>query len=439
MLLSAWLVALLVALSEAPVWGWGSRKVIGLLVAAVVLRVAWSYSEQRAATPLIDMKMMRLPAVWTNNLVALLVGVGMYGVFAFLPEFVQTPTSAGYGFGASITESGLILLPSAVTMFFVGLYAGRLALAVRRQERRDHRLPGRRRVDGAARLRPRRQVGALPRHAIMGVGFGLAFAAMSSLIVAAVPPEQTGVASGMNANIRTIGGSIGAALMASIVTSQLEPGGLPKEIGYTIGFAVLAAALLVGRDRGHRRSRPGGRSAPIPTTSPSTPNWRSWPPAPSSATSPNDRRCDRRGRPSIAARRGAQPAARPRRRPRGIGRARHRRDDGTHRARAPASGSAPSTGTSPTKDALIDELVRLILDELIGAARTALDRADGAGLEEFLRDLGGLFVEHRGYAHLLVGRRRPHAAPKCCASTSASCSSRPAAGRIGAEIASATS
>ena len=57
--------------------------------------------------------------------------------------------------------------------------------------------------------------------AIMGVGFGLAYAAMSSLIVAAVPPEQTGVASGMNANIRTIGGSIGAALMASMVTSEI--------------------------------------------------------------------------------------------------------------------------------------------------------------------------------------------------------------------------
>jgi MFS family permease len=81
--------------------------------------------------------------------------------------------------------------------------------------------------------------------AIMGMGFGLAFSAMSALVVAAVPASQTGVASGMNANIRTIGGSIGAAVMASIVTSRLEPSGLPKESGYTIGFAVMAAALVV--------------------------------------------------------------------------------------------------------------------------------------------------------------------------------------------------
>lgn len=79
--------------------------------------------------------------------------------------------------------------------------------------------------------------------AIMGIGFGLAFSAMSALVVAAVPSSQTGVASGMNANIRTIGGSIGAAVIASIVTSSLEPSGLPKESGYTTGFAVMAAAL----------------------------------------------------------------------------------------------------------------------------------------------------------------------------------------------------
>ena len=40
-LLSGWLVALLVALSEAPDWGWGSGRVIGLLAAAVVLAAAW--------------------------------------------------------------------------------------------------------------------------------------------------------------------------------------------------------------------------------------------------------------------------------------------------------------------------------------------------------------------------------------------------------------
>ncbi|MET9222655.1 MFS transporter [Streptomyces sp. NPDC003300] len=244
-LLSGWLVALLVALSQASVWGWASGKVIGLLIAAVVLAVAWVQVELRSAVPLIDMKMMRLPAVWTNNLVALLFGVGMYATFAFLTEFVQTPKSTGYGFGSSITESGLILLPMSVTMFAVGLGASRLA----------------QRIGGKIVVLLGSLIGTVSlamiafahgatwelyiATGVMGVGFGLAFSAMSSLIVAAVPPEQTGVASGMNANIRTIGGSIGAALMASVVTSNPAADGLPRESGYTNGFAMLGVALLI--------------------------------------------------------------------------------------------------------------------------------------------------------------------------------------------------
>jgi MFS family permease len=79
---------------------------------------------------------------------------------------------------------------------------------------------------------------------VEGVGFGLAFASMSALVVVAVPPEQTGVASGMNANVRTIGGSIGAAVMSSIVTSGTHAGSLPKESGYTHGFALLTVAAV---------------------------------------------------------------------------------------------------------------------------------------------------------------------------------------------------
>jgi MFS family permease len=244
-LLSAWLVALLVAMSEAPSWGWASGRVIGLLAAAVTLGGCWVFAELRAATPLIDMAMMRRKAVWTNNLVALLIGVGMYATFAFLPEFVQTPTAAGYGFGASITRSGLMLLPSSVTMFVAGLFVGRLAA----------RLGGKAVVAAgcligcAAMLilafAHRQEWEIYLSTALMGVGFALAFSAMSALVVAAVPPSQTGAASGMNANIRTIGGSIGSAAMASIVASQLAPSGLPREGGYVAGFTVMACGLAL--------------------------------------------------------------------------------------------------------------------------------------------------------------------------------------------------
>jgi predicted MFS family arabinose efflux permease len=218
--------------------------VLGLLAAAVVLAVGWVVVESRSAQPLVDMRMMRIPVVWTTNLVALLFGVGMYATFAFLPEFLQTPASAGYGFGLSITFSGLILLPSSIAMFAVGIASGRLTSRFGAKTVL---------VTGALisivtfvllTFAHGKEWEILLAMVLQGVGFGMAFAAMSNLVVQGVPPEQTGVASGMNANIRTIGGSIGAAVMSSIVTSTTGIGGLPRESGYTHGFGLLTVATL---------------------------------------------------------------------------------------------------------------------------------------------------------------------------------------------------
>ncbi len=244
-LLSAWLVALLLAVSEAPTWGWGSPKVIGLILAAIVLAAGWIAVELRSDSPLIDMRMMRIPAVWTTNLAALLFGAAMYTIFAFLPEFLQTPKIAGYGFGASITESGLIVLPMSAAMFVCGTASGSLS---KRYGAKSVLVAG-----TAVSVVPYFMMAFahsaiwefLVAMVLLGSGFGLAYSAMSAIIVSAVPSHQTGVASGMNANIRTIGGAIGAAIMASIVTSTLQANGLPAQSGYTIGFAMLAGALIL--------------------------------------------------------------------------------------------------------------------------------------------------------------------------------------------------
>ena len=79
--------------------------------------------------------------------------------------------------------------------------------------------------------------------ALVGFGVGLVFACLAMLIVAAVPPQSTGVASGMNANLRTLGGAIGTAVMTSIVAAHTTAG-LAQEIGYSRGFAVLGVLFV---------------------------------------------------------------------------------------------------------------------------------------------------------------------------------------------------
>ena len=244
-LLSSWLVCLLLPVSQGRDWGWTSPLTVGLLVASALLCALWVRTEVRSDAPLIDMRMMRLPAVWTTNLVSLLFGVGMYAGYAFLPQFLQTPERAGYGFGASVTMSGLLLLPQSLATFVVGLLSGRLAA----------RYGSKRLLVIGAALSAVSQVGlafvhdstwqVLAATVLGGSAFGLAFAAMSNLVVEAVPRSQTGVASGMNANIRTVGGAIGGAVLGSVVTAGARADGLPVEAGYTAGFAVLAGCSAV--------------------------------------------------------------------------------------------------------------------------------------------------------------------------------------------------
>lgn len=259
-LLTTWLVALLVGVSKAPSWGWGAPQVLVLVIAALVIIPAWVAVEARASTPLIDMRMMRIPAVWTVNLVGFLSGVTLFVTGAFVPVFVETPASAGYGFGASVTGAGLISLPSAVGMFVFGTASGRLSA---RFGARTVLLAGAAiSVPGFALLAfaHARVWEILLSMTLQGIGFGLTFSAMAHIIVDAVRPEQTGVASGMNSNIRTLGGSIGTAVVASIVASSIHDGGRPSDAGFTAAFAVLAgvalccalAGLLVPRMR-HRR------------------------------------------------------------------------------------------------------------------------------------------------------------------------------------------
>src|SRR5205085_2697554 len=118
---------LLVAISEGPAWGWGSVRTVGLLVGAAVLLAAWISNERRAAEPLVDMDMMRIRGVWTVNAAAFLVGAGMYSSFILIPAFTETSPSAGYGFGASVTQAGLFLAPATLMMLLVSPLAGKLA------------------------------------------------------------------------------------------------------------------------------------------------------------------------------------------------------------------------------------------------------------------------------------------------------------------------
>jgi EmrB/QacA subfamily drug resistance transporter len=241
-LLAGWLVAF----SQGPTWGWLSTRTLGLFAVAAVLFPVWIWAESRSDAPLVDMRMMRLRPVWTTNLAALVIGFGMFASFVLVPQFVELPRSTGFGFGASVTEAGLFMVPATVGMLLVGPASGRLSATV------GSKVPL---VLGAA-VSCVAFVMLAAAHGssweiyvamlVMGIGIGFAFGSMANLIIESVPAHQTGVATGMNTIVRSIGGAIGSQVSAGIVTATLASSGVPTERGFTIAFVVAAAALAIG-------------------------------------------------------------------------------------------------------------------------------------------------------------------------------------------------
>ena len=245
-LMTIGLSAVLIAISEATTWGWGSARTIGVMAGGIAGCAAWVSWEIRSRTPLVDMRLMGIRPVWTTNLAAALLGGGMYAAFIMVPEFVTEPRSSGFGFGASIVGSGLFLLPTTLMMLAMSIQAGRLA---HRFGSKPSLVAGT--LAGALAFLLLTFAHGQPVYfyvsmGILGFGIGLAFAALGNLIVEAVPVTQTGVASGMNTVMRTLGGALGAQIAATLVADHLTRTGAPAVGGFTLAFAFCAGSLVVG-------------------------------------------------------------------------------------------------------------------------------------------------------------------------------------------------
>ena len=244
--LSTALALILLAISNANAWGWGSATVLGMLIGGIALLAAFVRLELRTAEPLVDMRVLRDRPVLATNITAFLTGLAMFGSFLLIPQFAQTPEASGYGFGMTVTQAGLVMLPSAAMMLIAGPLGGVLGARI-----------GFRRVlmlgtvlAGASFVVLAFAHSAVWEFLVAGVllGFGIsfAFASMANLIVASVPARDVGIATGINTIMRTMGGAFGAALVTALLTAETMPGtGIPTEGAYTEAFAISAVGALL--------------------------------------------------------------------------------------------------------------------------------------------------------------------------------------------------
>ncbi len=246
------LVALVYAISRAPENGWASVRTIGLLVLSVLLLALFVVIESRVQQPLMRLGIFRLRTLTGANVVGLLLGGTLFGMFFVLTFYMQQVLHY------SALQTGIAFLATAGTTVFVAglaqavvtrigpkrVMAFGLSLLVLGQLWYT-RLP----VDGHY------LVDLMPAFFLVGVGLACAFVPVSIAALAGVEGREAGLASGLINTSQQIGGAIGVAVLATVSTSHINTllaSGDQPAVALTGGFrwafsvsAGIAAAAVV--------------------------------------------------------------------------------------------------------------------------------------------------------------------------------------------------
>lgn len=249
-LLTVALTLLLLAILEGGVaWEWSSPISLGLFGAAALVTVAFVFVERRAAEPVLPVRVITRRIVLTTSLNAAVVGIVLIGITSFAPTYLQTaagadPLMAGLavaamtlGWPVASTFSGWVYLRIGFkATIFVGaivviLSCGFLVL-----------------------IAPHPSLIAMAVGSLC-VGLGLGFVASPSLIVAqaSVPWHERGVVTGLNAFMRTLGSTVGVAVLGSIANTAIaarggdetDPATMISATTLVFGAVAVGAAFLL--------------------------------------------------------------------------------------------------------------------------------------------------------------------------------------------------
>ncbi|MFF3844957.1 MFS transporter [Streptomyces sp. NPDC002328] len=246
-LTAAGLGALVYAIIEAPVRGWGDPLVLGMLGAAVALIAALVLRERRMTRPLLDLTLLARRGFLFNTLAATLVMFVLSGLLFVLPQYFQAVL------GHDALGTGVRLLPMM----------GGLIVAARAAQPVVARVGARAVVSAglvvlafAALLGSRTTVDSGYGFtalwlSVAGFGFGFSLVPAMTGALGTLPADRAGSGSGLLMTLRQVGGAIGIALLGSLLASayrdRLDVTGLPPDAAGTAGDSVVAAHLLADR------------------------------------------------------------------------------------------------------------------------------------------------------------------------------------------------
>jgi EmrB/QacA subfamily drug resistance transporter len=225
-LAAAGFFSLLVSLSRGEAWGWSSGRTLGAAALGVVALALFVLHESRAASPMIDLGLLRRRSLATANLAAMASSAALFGVLILLPFYL----TAVLGFGPVLLA--LAITPIAGSFMLVAPLAGRSIHRVG-----SDRLAAAGFLISAAgasgmALAATSQDYTLLLPGIIGFGVGLAISTSPITLTAIhdVPAARLGVASALPNISRYTGGALGGALLGAILHAHL-PAGLDRSLG----------------------------------------------------------------------------------------------------------------------------------------------------------------------------------------------------------------
>ncbi|HET6795453.1 MAG TPA: MDR family MFS transporter [Acidimicrobiales bacterium] len=220
---SALMVGAVCAFLLVTVWGgttysWGSPQVLGALAAGAALLAAFVAHEQRAAEPILPLRLFRNPVFTVSNVISFVTGLAMFGAIVFLPLYMQLVK------GASATASGLLMLPLMAGMLAASIVSGRLIVRMGRYKI----FPVVGSALAAVGMWLLSYLGADTARlvfsafmVVLGVGIGMTMQVLVLATQNAVEHQDLGVATSAVNFFRSMGGSFGTAIFGAILVNRL--------------------------------------------------------------------------------------------------------------------------------------------------------------------------------------------------------------------------
>lgn len=210
------LSTLLMGLNQGSDKGWTSAYILAMFAVTILAMAAFILVELKSGHPVVDLGLFKNSTFAMSNLVGFLSFMALYGGMFLLPFFLRNIL------GYSAVRAGVALLPLVGSMVLLAPVGGKLA------DRAGSRLPA---AIGMAIIalalysfHTLDDMTAYPaialRLIVMGAGLAFTMSPLSNGVMGSLPPEKTGMGSGVFNLFKNVGGSVGVAIMGTLLDSR---------------------------------------------------------------------------------------------------------------------------------------------------------------------------------------------------------------------------